>query len=599
LTREIRFTPVREMEESLDLGIRETLEALGSPTYQEKLLPFLQGLEEVGETEKAAAVRRVLNLSGAVSDDLIHELDQALTPLAVQGINEAFHGRVVVVRRDLDQLYQALIRRKYTLPQVNKIIREWLREQEISPSTFVHFLGRGEAGGKPSGQEKFPAFIEAEFPHLLPLLGDSGQGLFKQAALLSFWLEGYGLAPKKIIPLFPFLEQGDEERGDLLVSQLSQAAGLLRQKDPGLFEEIIEEAEKEEGFPERAWRLLDGEKPLQVFSRENIFVSILREAFERLLALPEEEKTIGRLSPETTSPSPPGSSDFHSRRTRLVQALKDYEIIRQKTQILKRRESTPPQDFPKWEAFYLQHLSPLIYLLASFPGRLERTGIGLPALVRERLVENSRGCRLLFEQFAGFYQRSLPFWERGEMKRPTMVEDLKDQNFGREVLPGGGERVFLFLDGMRWDLWEYLKENLFTHLSDRLRLVREGALWAHFPSTTSRQMEFFNGADFKTGEIGRGAEAMVWRISGIDERVHTEKGTIEHLFRNVLQYLQLELAPRLRELPSRTSLLLFSDHGFIENPQFEKSDKYRTARYIHGQASPLEIIVPWAVMVKT
>jgi hypothetical protein len=32
-----------------------------------------------------------------------------------------------------------------------------------------------------------------------------------------------------------------------------------------------------------------------------------------------------------------------------------------------------------------------------------------------------------------------------------------------------------------------------------------------------------------------------------------------HLFRNILQYLQLELAPRLRELPTRTSLILFSD----------------------------------------
>jgi hypothetical protein len=72
------------------------------------------------------------------------------------------------------------------------------------------------------------------------------------------------------------------------------------------------------------------------------------------------------------------------------------------------------------------------------------------------------------------------------------------------------------------------------------------------------------------------------KILGIDERIHSEKGGLEHLFRNILQYLQLELTPRLREIPPGKSLIIFSDHGFIENPQFERSDKYRTSRYIHG-----------------
>lgn len=146
LTTETRFTPAREIEEAIDLGIRETLDALNSPTYQEKLLPYLKGLEEVGENEKAQAIRNILNISTEKSEDLLLELDQALTPLAIQGINEAFKGRVVVVSRDLDQLYSALIRRKYTLPQVQKIIREWLKEGEISQETFVHFIGKGEAG---------------------------------------------------------------------------------------------------------------------------------------------------------------------------------------------------------------------------------------------------------------------------------------------------------------------------------------------------------------------------------------------------------------------------------------------------------------------
>ena len=52
----------------------------------------------------------------------------------------------VLLNRDLDQLYSALIRRKYTLPQVQKILREWLKEGEVSQGAFVHFTGRGETG---------------------------------------------------------------------------------------------------------------------------------------------------------------------------------------------------------------------------------------------------------------------------------------------------------------------------------------------------------------------------------------------------------------------------------------------------------------------
>ena len=71
----------------------------------------------------------------------------------IQGINEAFRGRVVVVKRNLDELYGTLIHRKYTLPQIKKILREWLKEDQISEETFVHFVGQEEKEAKSSDQE--------------------------------------------------------------------------------------------------------------------------------------------------------------------------------------------------------------------------------------------------------------------------------------------------------------------------------------------------------------------------------------------------------------------------------------------------------------
>jgi hypothetical protein len=578
---ESRFTPVREIEEAIDLGIRETIEALNSPTYQEKLLPYLRGLEEVGENEKASAVRRILTLSPEEGEGFLSKLDETLTPLAIQGINEAFKGRVVVVNRNLDQLYGAFIRRKYSLPQVRKIFREWLKEDEISEGTFIHFIGKGETGGEAQEQEGFLTFIQTEFSHLLPLLQEEGQAIFKKALLLSLWIEGHETPPRQIVPLFPFLQKGKEGRGDLLIQELSAAARLLRQKEPDLFERAVQEVEEAGGiFPEVS-KLLEGEKAVDIFSRETIFPSILRETFEKLLAAPEEEKEGGVVIPSEDPKLPPKTSGFIKKQTEMVKALKDYNALRQKLLALKRRQTNPPQDFQKWESLYIQHLSPLSFLLVTFPVKVERMEISLPLPAKDRLVQAEGLHQHFSEKFSEFYRNALPLWETGEEKRPKMIEDLE-----KVKIPEGAQKIFVLMDGMRWDLWEYLKENFFASMANQFRIIQEGALWAHLPSTTTRQMGFFGG------------ENTIWKIAGIDERVHTERGNLEYLFRNILQFLQLDLAPRLRELPAGTQIILFSDHGFVGNPHFEKSDKYRASRYTHGEASPFEIIVPWAAVTK-
>jgi hypothetical protein len=581
LTTESRFTPVREIEEAIDRGILETIEALNAPPYQEKLLPYLKGLEEVGENEKASAVRGVLSLSAEEGEGFVSKLDEALTPLAIQGINEAFKGRVVVVNRDLDRLYGALIRRKYSLPQVRKIFREWLKEDEISEGTFVNFIGKGETGGQAQEQGGFLSFFQTEFSHLLPLLQEEGQAVFKKALLLSLWIEGHEIQSRQIAPLLPFLNKGKQERADLLIQELSAAARLLRQKELDLFERAVQEVEEAGGvFPEVS-KLLAEQRAVDIFRRETIFPSVLRETFERLLATPEDEKEAGPIAPWEDPKLPPRTPGFAAKQTDMINALKDYDVFRQKLLGLKRRQAHPPQDFPKWESLYVQYLSPLSFLLATLPVRVERMEINLPLPTKDRLEQAADLHQHFSEKFSEFYRHTLPLWETGEEKRPKMIEDLE-----KVKVPEGAQKIFVLMDGMRWDLWEYLKENFFTSMADQFRIVQEGALWARLPSTTPRQMDFF------TGEEG------IWKIAGIDERVHTERGNLEYLFRNILQFLQLDLAPRLRKLPAGAQILFFSDHGFTENPHFEKSDKYRTSRYSHGEASPFEIIVPWAAVTK-
>jgi len=594
LGKETSLSPLREMEESIDLGIQETLEALNAPTYQERLLPYLNGLEEVGEKEKASAIRRVLSLAPVRDDSSLARLEEALTPLTVEGINEAFRGRVVVVRRDLDQLYEALVHRKYTLAQIRKIFRQWLKEEEISEGTFVQFIGKGETGSSPAEREGLAAFMEKDFPHLLPLLKELGPASFQRALLFSLWIEGYGIPPREISSLFPFLQNEGEERNDLLVRQLAAAAGALREKDLHLFEGMVKETEKEEGNLAGLWKLLAPRTAGEIFRREAIFSSILRESCERLLASPEREDKEGKVTQDSGSGGQP--SVLIAKKKEMGEALDDYALLLQKISALRKKEGSPPQDFQKWESLYVQNLSPLSFLAETFPSAVGRLEVSLPSPVREHLAQAQRLKDFFSASFSRFYRENLASWEAGERKRPKMIEDLPSLTLRRGH--GENQKIYLLMDGMRWDLWEYLKEKFFGPLANQLRIAQEGTLWAHPPSSTPRQMEFLKAALEKEPAPGASLEERVWKVAGIDERVHTEKGTPEHLFRNVLQYLDLDLAPRLRELPSRSLLIMFSDHGFIENRHFAKADKYRTSRYAHGEDSPFEIIVPWAVITK-
>jgi hypothetical protein len=355
--------------------------------------------------------------------------------------------------------------------------------------------------------------------------------------------------------------------------------------------------EGEEGVAGEAWKLLEGRPAQEIFRREALLPSILREALERLFASPEERQGED-FSHLESSLTPLRTPDFIRRQTEMAEALQDMSVLRQKVQALRRKENSLPQDFAKWESLYAQQLSPLAYLLGTVGQKVQRMDVSLPPNLKERLAQGETICVSLSRSFAEYYRRSLPRWEAGEEKRPVMVEDLPGLNPWKRKIADGKERIFILLDGLRWDLWEYLKEGFFRPLAHQVRIVNEGALWAHFPSSTPRQMELLQQAMEKTFPGGQGWTESLWKFGGIDERAHTERGGLEYLFRNVLQYLQLDLAPRLRELPPQTLLLFFSDHGFVESPLFDKSDKYRTSRYFHGESSPFEIIVPWAAVIR-
>ena len=178
-----------------------------------------------------------------------------------------------------------------------------------------------------------------------------------------------------------------------------------------------------------------------------------------------------------------------------------------------------------------------------------------------------------------------------------MIEDIPRILSKKRQTPDFDHLRYLLMDGMRWDLWEIIKRDFFGKKPHLFRMVREGALWAHSPTTTATQLSRFEKAWADTNGEGQ-EESELWKLTGIDEKIHSEKGPLSHLFANVVSYLEIEWLHRLKRLPSRTLLILFADHGFVENPAFDPSAKYENPRYLHGKDSPFEVIVPWAWVMR-
>ena len=51
-------------------------------------------------------------------------------------------------------------------------------------------------------------------------------------------------------------------------------------------------------------------------------------------------------------------------------------------------------------------------------------------------------------------------------------------------------------------------------------------------------------------------------------------------------------------LPPRSAFLLLSDHGFVEDPEYDPAAPHDRPRYRHGGDSPFEVVVPVATLLR-
>ena len=300
--------------------------------------------------------------------------------------------------------------------------------------------------------------------------------------------------------------------------------------------------------------------------------------------------------------------------------LKDYLELSNSLEYLKKFDDGKLKTYNDWEKLYLKHLAKLPYLYTATCERMEYLQCLDEILMRENKKVMNEVTTKLEEKFTIFYQTSHPLWLEGKVKKPFFMRDVIRVLLDKYMKSFKDPPIkFVLLDGMRWDIWCYLKEHFIPSLKGNYRLLEEIPLWAHLPSVTAIQMEDLLKGSYSPGDEEASPKAAEEKTSYgekeveglssedgseieinhfIDGKIHTSRDSLFTISQEVNQYLKSSLEPTMEVLPKRSLIFLFSDHGFKDNPRFTLSDKYKESRYTHGGSSFFEIIVPLAVLLK-
>ena len=629
LGERLEFISVSQIESDIDKGIREYCEALSAGEVQEKIEAYSVGLKEVGKEKEAGVLKNLANFKAADNAEMLPRLDEMSRPSIVVAINEALAGRVRVITRDIDELVETLIDRSYPLKKLREIFLEWLeRGERLEPDVYIKILSAGKpVSGEKEDLKWLSRVMDERFPELIPLFKKLGGKNFNLTLWTAYWLASKGGGRAEKVKLLGEVSCEREELGKWLDSLKELAVHLMKQNpEEGKklilrAQEFILDRKLKSAFLDYLTKSGLHQKPLVLFEEEDGFPFIWKE-IARVVLSQEESSTLRAGSKDLENLfQKEREKGLSSDRDKLLflRSLSAMNRINEALDSLK-KDSPEEFDFKSWEKTYREVLAGLFYdyNLSSFG--LRRLGISNKTYFQE-LLTRIRNTTEKFEQaFQAYFEKSYPAWTPDNPDKPFFPRDIP-RGIAEKLSKAYPDRpIYYFLmDGMRWDLWLFLKEELLPTLRGNYRLVKEMAVWAHPPTVTAPQLkDFIDGkvtpdevkavlhVDEPQGgygtphpeEIDLSSGEKLTKISFIDNKIHTSRDELMIFYHEVLQYLKTTLESRLESLPKKSLIVFFADHGFRENLKFSLFRKYQQSRYIHGDTTMWEVIVPLVAFLK-
>jgi len=590
----VELPSLQEIQETIEAGIKEYLEALQEEENQKKINEYLQNMEEAGEKKSARPLKAILRLNRE-DRAIIKELDRNLNQEVIDRINKALAGDISLVRRDLDELYENIVDRSFTPSQLQKIFQEWLEGTgKLEKNTYVRVVTRE---GKPAREEdkrkELADFIDQKYPELAPYLEAMGEEFFLFLAGKS-WEKNHGIELEALfeenLQRQDFIQKNPppEESISKLLEDIISEEELLR----SLREQVDEIIQKRHLLSDifEIMGLDSLEEIAKVLAREKISALILQEVLVQLVKKAPEEMDHTGIK-EIIS-----SREEENFRGKVIRIARSYLDLETGLQDLKEIENSP--GINEWAKIFggpassLERNYSLIENLAREIGIEDRVPLELK--IRDVFSTLTASNKKFQNSYRNLNWDAFP--ATGEV---TEIASLVLKRYPRFCQKVKSENTFLILlDGARRDLWEEIWKEVKKHVT--LRTIDQGSLIARQPTNTETQLEALREAGFsgqivspewlnletkKTGDI--------IKFDFIDERVHTEKKDLNYLFSDLVFQARKTLVPFLKELPPYSLLLVFSDHGFSINYEFPRENKYQEERYYHGRITLPEVIVPW------
>jgi hypothetical protein len=613
---EVELPSATEVQEAIERGIRQYISSIGQAPYREKIESSLFGLTEVGKDSLAAKTKQFLELDSHDADGL-EQAEKLVDRELVDSVNGALSGKVVLVDRRLEDLTERLIERSFPKAKLLELMERWIDgDAQLGQDDYVRIVSRST--GATGLETLFKELVVNRYPELSSRWEQAGESAFIRDAVTAF------------------RNKASKEPESPVSALLGEAFEAFAQENPKETAELLGRVERSLGPEERQAALSDvhtADDPVTLLAavfEERAFRFVVQAAGTKLLRMLGSDTQADRLA--EASRKPPMASELPAP---LVERLAVEELIAALTYGVRIRTTTRTlQDLametldtaPSWEKLYKEHLA-LAHLAASELERtLEKLQLDQTVDLHPLRTEQTKQCHRASEAFERYYLDQLPGASEQESEKLHRLDDVfarLRRKYEDKLHPAAIR--FVLLDGMRWDIWHRLKTTLLPDLTATYRVVDELALWSAYPTSTKVQLERAGlGLPEQTslaaepevsynttrGDnvhealpgfhrlIGPNGES-VERLDLIDEKVHESKAELVDLVQEIELHSRRTLTVLLEEAQRGTMLLLFSDHGFVEDPRWKPDSRYRRARYKHGGASPWEVLTPFVVLYRT
>ncbi len=591
-----------ELQAILERGIVQYLERLREATYREPIESALHGLAEVGKDSLVSKLRGLVELD-LEAPDLLKRIDKLVISEVIEALNDALAGHAVLVERSLEQLAERIAERSFPRKKLLDIVERWVDDgASLSPDDYVKVVSQGKIAPEESA---LASFVRERFSELVPWWEKLGERTASRLMVLAFRAEAGAIRDVE-----PRIAERSREAFEAFTGESpDKACRIVERVETELTDDERRSILMEEGGDdaETLTRLAYGERAFRFAVRGRAGKLIRMVLAGSLESVPQKVR----------SPKAPDTCRDLGLEA-LSQALKAGVSIRRTMRYLEDLEK-PPDTPAGWETLYQKYMAPVPPALCDLPEALD----ALKLTDEIDLRGFARDARRLLERpvstFETFFLAQAPLWEEGR-KRPTMLRDVFDvvAEKYRKKLDPSGER-FVFLDGMRWDVWSHLRATLLPRLRAVYRVVDEVPLWSIHPTTTQVQLD---AAGIGLPELELAAEPKpayggetavlpgfrrlcgpngepIERLNLVDDKIHESSLPLSDLLREIELHARRTLGALLEEAPSRTLVFLFSDHGFREVPRWSETSRHQKPRYRHGGASPWEVLTPLVILSRS